>query len=332
MRESITIFLGWNKFQTDAERSMEHVQIWIQIITLIIGMGVLFDTYQFYKLYSYTYLKHLLGFFLFLNLCFLNGTLSEYLLVNFFDSLALFKNSHYMQMIDPLFGVFYVGLFYYLINLTRSFQDKNPPGKLAILIIGMTCIIIVSSIVRIITGIPADFLEILEWINRGLYLLIFLSSYGILGYFTMISRKLNDRTKSKTWMLFSLFYLGGYTLLTISAIFAGKNHRLIASLIYLSFNLFPFFWCRRFLFRNSNALSYAIAGSDIHLICEQYGVSSRQSEIISLMIHGKSNREIADMLFIAPHTVKNHIYNTYQKLGIKNRIELVNFFLEHTKK
>ncbi|MBN1290707.1 MAG: response regulator transcription factor [Candidatus Latescibacteria bacterium] len=311
---------------------MEHVKIWIQIVTLIVGMGILFDTYQFYKLYRYIFLKHLLWFFLFLNLCFLNGTLSEYLLVNFFDNLILFKSSHYMKMINPLFGVFYIGLFYYLIALSRSFQDKNYPKNLYKLFIGIICFILFRSFLPIVSGIPVEFFEIADWINRGLYFFTFLFSYAILGYFIVKSWSLDDRTKSKTWILFSLFYLGGYSLLTISAMFAGKNHRLFASVIYLSFNLFPFFWYRRFLFRNYNALPYAIAGSDLKSICEKYGVSSRQSEIITLLIHGKNNREIADMLFIAPHTVKNHIYAMYQKLGVKNRIELVNFFLEHTKK
>ena len=42
-----------------------------------------------------------------------------------------------------------------------------------------------------------------------------------------------------------------------------------------------------------------------------------------------SNREIANTLFIAPHTVKNHIYSLYQKLNVKNRYQLVNLFLEY---
>ena len=49
-------------------------------------------------------------------------------------------------------------------------------------------------------------------------------------------------------------------------------------------------------------------------------------------LHGKSNRDIAEALYIAPHTVKNHVYRLYQKLGIKSRFELVSLFLDYAKR
>jgi len=35
--------------------------------------------------------------------------------------------------------------------------------------------------------------------------------------------------------------------------------------------------------------------------------------------------EIERDLFISPHTVRNHIYNIYQKLGVGSRLQLMNF-------
>ena len=51
-------------------------------------------------------------------------------------------------------------------------------------------------------------------------------------------------------------------------------------------------------------------------------ISEREKEIIHLILKNKSNKEIEDELYISPHTVKNHIYNIYQKLNVKNRGEL----------
>lgn len=52
-------------------------------------------------------------------------------------------------------------------------------------------------------------------------------------------------------------------------------------------------------------------------------LTKREKEIIIHIYQGMSNKEIGECLFISPNTVKNHIYNIYKKLGVKNKIELV---------
>ena len=66
-----------------------------------------------------------------------------------------------------------------------------------------------------------------------------------------------------------------------------------------------------------------ITGNDLIF---KYQISKRECEIISLVCSGLSNQEIADELFISLGTVKNHLYNIYFKLGIKNRTQLVKMF------
>lgn len=56
----------------------------------------------------------------------------------------------------------------------------------------------------------------------------------------------------------------------------------------------------------------------------RYGVSSRECEIISLVIQGHNYKQIGDKLFISSRTVKNHIYNIYQKTGVANKVQLMN--------
>ncbi|HSA96234.1 MAG TPA: LuxR C-terminal-related transcriptional regulator [Acidobacteriota bacterium] len=58
----------------------------------------------------------------------------------------------------------------------------------------------------------------------------------------------------------------------------------------------------------------------------RFGITARESEIIRLLLEGKGPKEITGTLFISEHTVKNHIHNIYQKLGIRNRIQLVRCF------
>jgi len=52
-------------------------------------------------------------------------------------------------------------------------------------------------------------------------------------------------------------------------------------------------------------------------------VSEREAQIIKSLIVGATAREIAKELQISFHTVRTHIRNIYQKLGVANRIELL---------
>jgi DNA-binding CsgD family transcriptional regulator len=58
----------------------------------------------------------------------------------------------------------------------------------------------------------------------------------------------------------------------------------------------------------------------------KHNISKREQEIALLLFQGGTKKSIEDKLFISSHTVKNHIYNIYRKLGIKNRLQLFNLF------
>ncbi|NIO80033.1 MAG: hypothetical protein GTN53_05710 [Candidatus Aminicenantes bacterium] len=63
--------------------------------------------------------------------------------------------------------------------------------------------------------------------------------------------------------------------------------------------------------------------AEMERLFAKYKVSGREQEIIRLILKGKSNKDIEDDLYISIKTVKSHIYNIYQKLGVKNRLELI---------
>jgi DNA-binding NarL/FixJ family response regulator len=50
-------------------------------------------------------------------------------------------------------------------------------------------------------------------------------------------------------------------------------------------------------------------------------LSERESEILALIATGASNKEIADQLFIAEGTVKNHVTHILGKLGVRDRTQ-----------
>jgi len=58
-------------------------------------------------------------------------------------------------------------------------------------------------------------------------------------------------------------------------------------------------------------------------------LSKREREIVSLVAQGLKNREIADKMFISEQTVKNHLHNIFDKVGVSDRLELALFAVQH---
>lgn len=54
-------------------------------------------------------------------------------------------------------------------------------------------------------------------------------------------------------------------------------------------------------------------------------LTCKEVKILQTMAGGHTNQGIADQLFLSPHTVKTHLYHLYQKLGITNRVQAVNW-------
>ncbi len=59
------------------------------------------------------------------------------------------------------------------------------------------------------------------------------------------------------------------------------------------------------------------------LNCEPVVISEREIEIITMIAEGYTNNEIAEKLFLSPHTVNTHRKNIMQKLGVNNTAAIV---------
>lgn len=311
---------------------MAHINFGAQVFSIIIGTCVIFLTWHHYKNYRLPFLTSLRSFYIFLNLFFLVDALSNYLITNFFQDLMKFKTSSVGEITNPISFVFLIGFVYALLSLTQQVKEKPIPK-----LIKITCLV---AVVMMITHVIVEFTDVQEGPfikSLGIIHFIILNStflavYCILAYFLWSTRKIEEREIQFAWKVFCLFYLCGFILLIISSMFIGEYQPVVFTTVTLLFNGFPFLWYHRHLASFSSLMLPMINGIDIDSACEKFKVSPRQKEIVELMMQGLSNRKIAEKLFIAQHTVKNHIYALYQKLGVKSRYELVHFFLEYVKR
>ena len=80
----------------------------------------------------------------------------------------------------------------------------------------------------------------------------------------------------------------------------------------------------------SGDLSAVDAGGGEHpSVRQDNGLTERELEIVRLVASGYKNKEVSETLRISERTVKTHLTNIFQKLGVRDRVGLVMFALRN---
>jgi NarL family two-component system response regulator LiaR len=58
-------------------------------------------------------------------------------------------------------------------------------------------------------------------------------------------------------------------------------------------------------------------------------LSSRESQIVALIVQGLSNQEIADIAYLSINSVKTYIRTAYRKMGVTRRSQAVVWAMQH---
>jgi DNA-binding CsgD family transcriptional regulator len=121
----------------------------------------------------------------------------------------------------------------------------------------------------------------------------------------------------------------GIIKLVIGSSLSRINFVLERSMIYLPlvlFNISSAWWAVRYasILSKYDSVSLSVKSLDSDDFANKYKITKRETEVIELICKGKTNKEIADQLFISIETVKDHNYKIFQKTGVKNRTQLVN--------
>ncbi len=73
----------------------------------------------------------------------------------------------------------------------------------------------------------------------------------------------------------------------------------------------------------SRAEMFPAKEPSLELFVEKYEITPREREIIQEIYLGKTNKEIAEALFVTVQTIKDHTHRIYQKTEVRSRTQLI---------
>lgn len=101
-----------------------------------------------------------------------------------------------------------------------------------------------------------------------------------------------------------------------------KRYTILSPFFYITWNILAFYFTVRFhpFSPYERGEAAALSGNDFN---RHFDISSREQEILQLILKGCNNREIAEQLFISLSTVKTHLYRIYRKVDVNSRAQLI---------
>ena len=216
--------------------------------------------------------------------------------------------------------------FHYLLNV--SGQRLRNRIVFGLFILTLTALLIPYLLI-FIPGIPPNRLS-----GEPLLIFIYILLFFYLVVLSAASWKIILRKKLIPVVLFCLSSYGFFGMLDYQIVKHMINSQFYPSGLQW-ITLFHAFWNIWIIIYSLKKLSFSPSLS-LHadgvsgFLIRKYGITGREKEIILALAEGKSNQEIGDAFFISRRTVKNHIYNIYKKLEIKNRVELINLLRKNT--
>jgi len=299
---------------------IDHVKLLIVMGNLLIGVVLAVHLFQAYRRYASPPLKPIFFHVVFLNLLMLLLLGSKYYDVN--------MGSDVMGIPDTLSGVlrnvltylFLIGFSYASLGAYFAFLGKKVSPTLRRWI-GVATILLMAGIFAELFlaegGMPARVHYHIYENIAGVFIALEL---GLVIALPIKAGRLPEGKWIKVVRAYSYLYISRVPVLAILLI-VPQPFRLLLALLCL--NAVPYLWYRLFMEPYIvSADSHPAEPIDLDGIALQYGLSPRESEILGLIMAGKSNRDMEEALFISYHTVKNHVYSIYRKLGVKTRFEL----------
>ena len=231
-----------------------------------------------------------------------------------FSFFMISTNNLYAVIHSPLTGRFSICIFgaflslffsFGIVNFTFDLIQISSRASVRKFIFAYSVIVFVFSFILIFMEFfqrPAFVLNLIGlWIPTGFSLII------SIVFFKRIDKGLFRKEK---WIIIFLAVLN----LVLSFVLHSAPFIFIISISLLIYHIFYHFYFSSPISKTEKTLKEDFI--------KDFGITKREQEIIEALLHGKSNKELAETLFVSEKTIETHLANIYRKVGVKNRLEL----------
>jgi DNA-binding CsgD family transcriptional regulator len=304
-----------------------QIKLLLLLLNLFLGLWVIGIIYHRVRLYNSLYLNLVLRYAIFTEAIFLAVFLFQYFEVNILQrEIEVYRSS----LVSYTFSLIYLTLFLLICTMyeiSLAFQNRRLTRKRAWRLYGTVLLVVVLvHATSAIWGVNRGH-ALIFYIYDNLGLLFPLTELFLLARLWVRSR--GSSPENKVIRYFAILYVSRYPLILLALLLPDPFRSFMAILLL---HLIPLIWIRYFVDRFEKAARLnAELGSKLEKLSFAYQITARESDILKLMLQGKNNKEIQEELFISYHTVKNHVYNIFQKLGISSRYQLLTLVNEKLK-
>ncbi|OGU57001.1 MAG: hypothetical protein A2V66_05395 [Ignavibacteria bacterium RBG_13_36_8] len=305
----------------------EHMMIFVSVATLIGGALIVFYLYTIYNKSGDKIVLALLYYLLFVNIDVMINFILEYVFYNIFVPCNCIQSIVQSMVWKISLFFVWIGVIYSITNISIQLIGKKVSRRFEIVLL------IVAAL--FLAGFGAGLLHFTNSSSQELFGLVYFISllvaplyiFVLSSYAIIYSRLLPDVRRKTAVRTFVGLIIFGY-IAYIIVLLHSAHLDFERSLVRLYQNLAIILW---FIWFYSKLIVKAEITLDngrlVDLIKEKFGITSREMEILNLLIKGKNNKEIEDLLFISVNTVRNHVSFIYKKLGINSRGQLMNLIL-----
>src|SRR5688572_2115081 len=170
---------------------------------------------------------------------------------------------------------------------------------------------------------PLDILGVIEAAAMiGIELLYFVAFFAIVWRFRVVA----EGDRRRMLLVFSALLCGAFVARSLLAALVLVDIRLglVSLLAFHGSNLPALLYLRA----NADRLFAPVKAEHatkmgMEHVLDQCGVTKRERQIVQKICLGKTNKQIAEELFISLQTVKDHTHRIYSKIGVNSRMQLV---------
>ena len=307
------------------------VVLLVVIISVSGGVYSLILLFRLRKIYRIDYLNSFLYYkilhFVFGIYGILGGIAIREILLKYDIKIAEIES---IAIVIPFFGVpFIIAAWYILIKTSNELISRKVSQSVAIIFFTLSTasFLIYGLILRRLPEKSdlsgADLSQLIRIVFYSIDLLVKIYILVMLIYTAIRS----GNNKKRILLVRFGFILAGLAVLNAVAL----HFAYWSVYVGLYFLLFYFFsdlaliiLLKSYLKRNAN--EFIELTDSLEDLYQKYGISKREKQIITEICRGKTNQEIADELFISLQTVKDHTYNIFRKVNVRNRVQLTQIF------